>query len=114
MMTIKKLSNTVLVSFENNFGWDKEGSYSLKKELISKLTTPFVNVLINLNEVKEISQETIEALIAGQRLSKMNKGQISLYNVTTPVYKALRFAKVDHLFFICDEPKPFSQDILMA
>ena len=114
MMTIKRFSNTVLVSFENNFGWDREESFHLKNELISKLTTPFSNVIINLKEVKEISKETIEALIVGQRLSKMNKGQISLYNVNTQVYKALRFAKVDHLFFFCDEPKPFSKDILMA
>ncbi len=114
MMTIKKQSNTVLLSFENNLGWNIEESNTFKNELISKLTKPFANVLINLNEVKEISHETIEALIAGQRLSTMNKGQISLYNVTTQVYKALRFAKVDHLFFICDEPKPFSQEILMA
>lgn len=114
MIKTKKISNTVLVSFEKNFGWDIEGGHSLKKELISKLTTPFSNVLINLDEVNEISNETIEALMVGHRLSKMNRGQISLYNVKIQVYKALRLAKVDHLFFICDEPKPFSQDILMA
>jgi len=114
MMKIKTFSNTILVSFEKSIQLNRENSFEFKKELISKLTSPYSNIMVDFNEVKEINKETIEALIAGHRLSKMNRGQVSLFNVKERVYRALRLAKVDHLFFFCDEPKPFSQEILMA
>ena len=74
MIKVKTYSNTILVSFENTAQLDKGSSSELKKELISKLTSPFSNIMVDFNEVKEINQEAIEALIAGQRLSKMNRG----------------------------------------
>ncbi|MGQ1786989.1 MULTISPECIES: STAS domain-containing protein [unclassified Saccharicrinis] len=114
MIKIKTYSNTILVSFEKSTRLNQENSIMFKNELISKLTFPFSNIIVDFNEVKEIDKETIDALIAGQRLSKMNRGQVSLFNVKAQVYKALRLAKVDHLFFFCDEPKPFSQELLMA
>ncbi len=114
MIKIKTYSNTILVSFDKIAKLDKKNSSLFKKELITKLTSPFSNIIVDFNEVKEIDTETIDALIAGQRLSKMNRGQVSLFNVKEQVYKTLRLAKVDHLFFFCDQPKPFSQDILLA
>jgi len=113
MINIKTYSNTILVSFEKASKLNKEDSNSFKKELIKKLRSPFSNILVDFNEVKEIDADTIDALIAGQRLSEMNKGQVSLFNVKENVFKSFIKAKVDHLFFFCDIPKPFSQDLLM-
>ena len=114
MIKIKTYSNTILVSFDKSTQLNEKNSFEFKNELISKLTSPFSNIIVDFNEIKEINKETIEALIAGQRLSRMNRGQVSLFNVKEQVYKALRLAKVDHLFFFCDQPKPFSQEILLA
>lgn len=114
MIKIKTYSNTILVSFEKSFQLNNSNSSEFKQQLISKLTSPFSNIIVDFNEIKQIDQKTIEALIAGQRLSKMNRGQVSLFNVKEQVYKTLRKAKVDHLFFFCDQPKPFSQNILLA
>ncbi len=114
MIKFKTYSNTVLVSFDKSIKLNKENSFEFKKALIFKLTSPFSNIMVDLNEVKEISKETIEALIAGQRLSIMNRGQMSLFNIKEQVYRSLMLAKADHLFFFCDESKPFSQEILLA
>ncbi|WP_075591643.1 STAS domain-containing protein [Labilibacter marinus] len=114
MINIKTHCNTILVSFDKSSKLNRNNTDEFKRQLISKLTSPFSNIIVDFNEVSEINQETIDALIAGQRLSKMNRGQVSLFNVKEQVYKALRLAKVDHLFFFCDQPKPFSQNILLA
>ena len=113
MINIKTYSNTILVSFDKSIHFNRQNSSEFKKELITKFTSPFSNMIVDFNEVKEINKETIDALIAGYRLSKMNRGQVSLFNVREQVYKALRLAKVDHLFFFCDQPKPFSQEIYL-
>ncbi|SMO84452.1 hypothetical protein SAMN06265379_10995 [Saccharicrinis carchari] len=114
MIKIKTLRNIVLISFTKNDRCSSEDISNFKNELIYKLTTPFTNVLIDLEGVDMINKEIVDALVATQRLSEMNECQISLFNLHVQVYKALRLAKADHMFFFCDEPKPFSQDILMA
>ncbi|MCW3804263.1 STAS domain-containing protein [Plebeiibacterium marinum] len=114
MIKIKTYQNTVLVSFDEARNKESIDSVEFKNELIQKLTHPFSNIMVDFAQVNEISAATIDALIAGQRLSEMNKGQVSLFNVKEKVFKMLRSAKVDHLFFFCDIPKPFSSDLLMA
>ena len=114
MIKIRTYSNTILVSFEKNIQLNRKNSALFRDQLISKLTFPYSNIIVDFNEVKEINKEMIDALVAGQRLSKINRGQVSLFNVNTQIYKALRLAKIDHLFFFYDEPKPFSQGLLMA
>lgn len=114
MIKIKTYSNTILVSFDESTNLSKDNSFRFKNELIKRLTSPFSNIIVDFNEVKEINSETIDALIAGQRLSEMNKGQVSLFNVKDKVFRSFRSAKVDHLFFFCDRAKPFSENILMA
>ncbi|TLX77464.1 STAS domain-containing protein [Labilibacter sediminis] len=114
MIKIKTYSNTILVSFDKCARLSKAHSFQFKNELIKKLTNPFSNIIVDFNEVKEIDSDTIDALMAGQRLSEMNKGQVSLFNVKDKVYKSFKSANVDHLFFFCDRPKPFSENLLMA
>jgi anti-anti-sigma regulatory factor len=114
MIKIKTYRNTILVSFEDCTRLNKIDSYNFKQELINKLTYPYSNVMVDFHMVEEINSDTIDALIAGQRLSVMNRGQVSLFNVEEKVYKSFKTANVDHLFFFCDLPKPFSQEILMA
>ncbi len=114
MIKIRTYNNTVLVTFDKCNEINKEDSFRFRKELINKLTYPFSNILVDFEQVVDIDSETIDALIAGQRMSQMNRGQISLFNVKEEVFKLFRNAKVDHLFFFCDIPKPFSETLLMA
>ncbi len=114
MIKIKTYQNTILVSFEKEAKINTNESTKFKQELINVLTHPYSNVMVDFGEVNEINLDTIDALIAGQRLSEMNQGQVSLFNVGEKVYKKFRSANVDHLFFFCDIPKPFSEELLIA
>lgn len=114
MIKIKTYSNTILVSFDKCNRLSKAHSFEFKNELLKKLAYPFSNVIVDFNQVKEIDIDAIDALLMGQRLSEINKGQVSLFNVKEKVLKAFRSANVDHLFFFCDRPRPFSEKLLIA
>ncbi len=113
MIKVKTYNNTILVSFEES-KLQENKTADFKNQFLKKLTSPYSNLMIDFSGVNEIDQDMINALIAGQRLSSMNKCQVSLFNVKEEVYKTLFEAKVDHLFFFCDLPKPFSQNLLIA
>ncbi len=114
MIKIKTYQNTILVSFEKNTSLNSKDTNLFKEELINVLIHPYSNVMVDFGQVNEINADTIEALIAGQRLSEMNRGQVSLFNVGEKVFKKFKLANVDHLFFFCDIPKPFSKELLIA
>ncbi len=73
MTVTKTINNTILVKLNKTKNSTKNNNTdNLKKSLLKQFTAPFTNVLIDFNEIDEINRETIDALIAGQRLSKMN------------------------------------------
>lgn len=113
MIKVKTYSNTILVTFNTCNRLSRAHSFEFKTELLKKLTYPFSNIIVDFNQVKEIDIDTIDALLMGQRLSEINKGQVSLFNVKEKVLKSFKSANVDHLFFFCDRPKPFSENVLM-
>ncbi len=114
MIRIKTFQNTILVSFEKETNLNSNEITQFKNKLINILTNPFSNVMVDLGQLNEIPTDAIDALIAGQRLSEMNRGQVSLFNVGEKILKKFRSAQVDHLFFFCDIPKPFSKELLIA
>ncbi len=115
MKAIKTINNTILVKLNLTKNSIKNNdTINFKKNLLKEFTAPFTNVLIDFNEIDDINKETIDALIAGQRLSKMNQGQLSLFNVKERVYNALTQARVAHMFFFCDMPKPLAKDLILA
>ncbi len=114
MIRIKTYQNTILVSFEKETNLNSNEITQFKNKLINILTHPFSNVMVDLGQLSEIPTDAIDALIAGQRLSEMNRGQVSLFNVGEKILKKFRSAQVDHLFFFCDIPKPFSKELLIA
>jgi len=114
MIKIKTYQNTILVSFDKETILNTNEINQFKQKLINILTHPFSNVMVDLGQMNEINSDTIDALLAGQRLSEMNRGQVSLFNVGDKILKTFRSAKVDHLFFFCDIPKPFSKELLIA
>lgn len=115
MTTIKTINKTILVQLNKIKNSTKNyDTDNLRSNLLKEFTAPFTNVLIDFNEIDEINKETMDALIAGQRLSKMNQGQLSLFNVKERVFNAFTQARVAHMFFFCDLPKPLSKDLVMA
>ncbi len=114
MIKIKTFQNTILVSFEKEAKLNSNEIIQFKSKLINILVRPFSNVIVDFDQVNEIPSDAIDVLLAGQRLSEMNQGQVSLFNVGETVLKKFRTAKVDHLFFFCDIPKPFSKELLIA
>ncbi len=114
MIRIKTYQNTILVSFEKETILNSKDLIQFKNKLINILTRPFSNVMVDLGQLNEISSDAIDALLAGQRLSEMNRGQVSLFNVGEKILRKFRSEQVDHLFFFCDIPKPFSKELLIA
>ncbi len=114
MLNITQISNTVLLSFDRKIKLDNSNSKSFKNEVLSLLTKPFTNLFINLNKVERIDENGLNALLASHRLSRMNQSQVSFYNVSAEVLKAMQRSNLDSSFYFVDRPKPFSEDLLMV
>ncbi len=116
MTEIRTINNTILVRLTNTEKGVllEEDSYTLKKELAGFFTKPHTNILLDFNGIEDINQMIIDTLIAGQKLSIKNNGQLSLFNVKEKVFNAFTKAKADHLFFFCDMPKHFSYSLTIG
>jgi anti-anti-sigma regulatory factor len=114
MIRTKQFKNTVLLSFDKNVKLDLSNSRSFKDEVLNLLTKPFTNLFVDLECVEKVDAEGLNALLASQRLSEMNRSQLSLFNVKEDVLKQMKKYNLESLFFFCDRPKPFSEDLLMV
>ena len=114
MLNIKQISNTVLLSFDKKIKLDNSNSKSFKDEVLSLLTKPFTNLFVDLNQVEKVDEDGLNALLASHRLSRMNQSQVSIYNVSAEVLKAMQRSNLDSRFYFVDRPKPFSEDLLMV
>ncbi|MCU4166693.1 STAS domain-containing protein [Carboxylicivirga caseinilyticus] len=114
MIKIKVFKNTTLVSFESKENLDIKNSGDLKSRMMEIMKRPFTNLIVDLEKVEKVDDEGLNALMAVQRLSEINQSQLSLFNVKEGVLKSMRKYDLDHYFFFCDRPKPFSDDLLMV
>ncbi len=116
MTNIKTINNTILVRLATtgNTVLQEEDSYKLKEELTNYFNKPNTNILLDFNGIEDINHMIIDVLISGQKLSKRNNGQLSLFNVKEKVFNAFTNAKAEHLFFFCDMPKHFSYSLTMV
>jgi len=114
MLSIKQIKNTVLLSFDKKVKLDNSLSKEFRDEVLSLLTKPFTNLFVDLTQVENVDDEGLNALIASYRLSEMNRSQVSLFNVSENVLKAMRRKNMDSHFYFVDRPKPFSEDLLMV
>ncbi|NPA37610.1 MAG: STAS domain-containing protein [Chlorobi bacterium] len=114
MLRIKQIKNTVLLSFDKNVKLDNSTSKRFKDEVLNLLTKPFTNLFVDLTKVENVDEEGLKALMASHLLSEMNNSQVSLYNVSDKVLKAMRMKNLDTHFYFVDRPKPFSEDLLMV
>lgn len=114
MMKIKVFKNTTLVSFESKESLDVKTSDDIKFRMLDILKQPFTNLIVDLDKIENVDDEGLNALMAVQRLSKMNRSQLSLLNVRESVLEFFRKHELDSYFFFCDRPKPFSDDLLLV
>ncbi len=114
MINIKQIKNTVLLSFDKKVKLDNTTSKTFKEEVLNLLTRPFTNLFVDLTKVENVDDEGLNALMASYRLSEMNQSQVSLFNVSENVLKAMRRSNMDSHFYFVDRPKPFSEDLLMV
>ena len=114
MIRVKIYSNTALVSFDKEENLTKKTSGDFGERLMSLLKKPFTNLILNLEKVEKVDADGLQALLASQRLSEMNRSQLSLLNVKEGVLKTMKERDLDSKFFFCDRPKPFSNELLMV
>lgn len=114
MICVKVFKNTTLISFDNQSTLDVSNSKSFRGEMMGILKKPFTNLFLDLEKVENVDPEGLNALLAGQRLSEMNQSQLSLFNVKESVLKTMKKHNLDRLFFFCDRPKPFSEDLILV
>lgn len=114
MIKIKVFNNTTLVSFEEGEKLSVGNSTQLKSQIMDLLKQPYTNLIMDLEKVEGVDDDGLNALIAVQRLTEMNKSQLSLFNVKEDVLKTMIRHELDSYFFFCDRPKPFSDDLLMV
>ncbi|MEN8251415.1 MAG: STAS domain-containing protein [Bacteroidota bacterium] len=114
MIRVKVFKNTTLVSFEKEESLNVKTSDAFGARLMDILKKPFTNLILDLDKVEYVDSEGLNALMASQRLSKMNQSQLSLFNVKEGVLKKMKKHNLDNYFFFCDRPKPFSNELLMV
>ncbi len=102
------------MSFERKENLDLNTSEAFKRQMMDILKRPFTNLFVDLEKVEYVDAEGLSTLMAGQRLSKMNQSQLSLFNVKEEVLKSMKKHHLDTYFFFCDRPKPFSNDLLLV
>jgi len=114
MLNIKQIKNTVLLSFDKKVRLENSISKEFKDEVLGLLTKPFTNLFVDLTKVENVDDEGLNALMASYRLSEMNRSQVSLFNVSENVLKAMQKKNMSSHFYFVDRPKPFSEDLLMV
>ncbi len=114
MIRVKVFKNTTLISFDKKASLDLNNSKSFRGEMMDILKKPFTNLFLDLDQVEDVDPEGLNALLAGQRLSEMNHSQLSLFNVKESVLNTMKKHNLDRIFFFCDRPKPFSEDLILV
>lgn len=114
MLKARVHQNTVLLTFEQEQAPVINLVGSLKNELFRYLRMPHTNLLIDFKNMVAFTEEALDALEAGQRLSELTHCQLTLFNVGKEALKLMRRKKADHHFFFGDRPKPFSEEILLV
>jgi hypothetical protein len=114
MLKTRVHKNTVLFSFENEKGSIDKVAHKLKEQLLNYLRFPYTNLMIDFRNFSAFNEEALDVLRAGQRLSEITHSQVTLFNVGHDALKLMRNENADHQFFFGDQPKPFSEEILLV
>jgi len=114
MVRIKVFKTATLISFAKAEKLDSATSQTFRSQMLDILKRPYTNLFVDLEKIENVDAEGLHTLMAGQRLSEMNQSQLSLFNVREDVLESMKKHDLDQYFFICDRPKPFSDDLLMV
>lgn len=109
-LSIRKIGQTLVVSFVGRVDLEGETSLLFKEKLKSLIRDGHIHVIMDLSNVGFVDSQGLGALISCLKVLRQDEGALTLTNLSEPVEAVLRITRLIRVFDVL----PTVEDALAA